>query len=243
MERICCTISVAGTAVELQSRFDHRPFFRDYLTDDAPQLTIRPEQADLEKIRRQFEAEHLPGEAPDYTEPFLENNAIHMLLAETLAARGALLVHGSAIAVDGETYLFTAKSGTGKSTHARLWREKLGERATMVNDDKPFLLVKEEGVFACGTPWNGKHRLGENIILPLKALIRLERGEENRIAPLSPAEMLPTLYNAAYRSDDAQTMAAILDLEDAILRRTALYALWCNTDPSAADVAYDGMNK
>ncbi len=245
MNRHQYTAEIAGSVFSIESRFDHRAFFRDYLSEKPPAFTLRPEQADLDAIRAQFEAESAEtGEPiPALTDAFLENNALHALLAEEMARRNALLVHGSAIAVDGETYLFTAKSGTGKSTHTRLWREKFGSRAVMVNDDKPFLLIREDGVFACGTPWNGKHRLSSNVCLPLKALIRLQRGAENRIVPISAPEMFQTLLGAAYRSRKKETMANVLAMEDAVLSKTALYALWCNMEPEAADVSYNGMKK
>ena len=81
-----------------------------------------------------------------------------------------ILFHGSAVAVDGIGYLFTAKSGTGKSTHTRLWRELFGERAVMLNDDKPLIKVSENGIIVYGTPWDGKHRLSTNTFVPLKGI-------------------------------------------------------------------------
>ena len=94
-----------------------------------------------------------------------------------------ILFHGSVIAVDGIGYLFTAKSGTGKSTHTRLWREYFGDRAAMVNDDKPLLKITDSSVIAYGTPYNGKHRLGTNISVPLKAICILTRAADNHIEP------------------------------------------------------------
>ena len=66
--------------------------------------------------------------------------------------------------------MFTAPSGTGKSTHARLWREAFGERVVMINDDKPLLLVRPEGVTVYGTPFRGKHGLGGDRSAPLRAI-------------------------------------------------------------------------
>ena len=80
--------------------------------------------------------------------------------------------------MDGQAVLFTAKSGTGKSTHTKLWRDLFGERAVMVNDDKPLLRILKDGVLVCGTPWDGKHRLSTNCALPLKAICILERGKK-----------------------------------------------------------------
>ena len=113
----------------------------------------------------------------------------------------------------------------------------------MVNDDKPLVRVTETGVVIYGTPWDGKHHLSRNTSAPLKALVQLERGKENRIEPLSPAQMLPALITAAYRSADRETAECILALESEILQHVSLYRLVCNMDPDAADVAYRGMNE
>lgn len=239
------TIRLADTPIGVRCRYaENRAFFRDYLTQGEPAFTVAPESGDLDAIRRRFERDARENGEPlrDYPLPYLENNALHALIAEALPHHGALLIHGSAIVVDGEAYLFTARSGTGKSTHTRLWREKFGDRAYMLNDDKPMLRADGGTVTVYGTPWDGKHHLSRNTSAPLKALIRLERGETNSIVPLSPIEMLPTLLTAAYRSEDRATAERILDMENTILQSVGLYGLRCNMDPDAADVAYRGMN-
>ena len=151
----------------------------------------------------------------------------------------AFLFHGSAIAVDGEAYLFTAKSGTGKSTHARLWREMLGERAVMVNDDKPMIRVTDHGAIVYGTPWNGKHHLGANIAVPLKSICILERGAENQICRVSKAEALPMLVQQAHRPNDPAALARTMTLIDKL--QAPIYRLRCNMDISAAELSYNTM--
>lgn len=86
----------------------------------------------------------------------LESLAVYRKISEIMVEHDTFLFHCSAVALDGQAYLFTAPSGTGKSTHTRLWREVFGERAVMVNDDKPLIQVREDAIYVCGTPWNGK---------------------------------------------------------------------------------------
>ena len=154
---------------------------------------------------------------------------------------GTFLFHGSCVAVDGQGYLFTAKSGTGKSTHTRLWREYLGDKAVMVNDDKPLLSVLESGVIVHGTPYNGKHKLGSNISVPLKAICILERAEENHIERITKAQAYAMLLQQVYRPQDSAQMAKTLQLIDKAAERTELYRLGCNMDISAAETAYNAM--
>ena len=162
-------------------------------------------------------------------------------MTEALFDYDTLLFHGSTIAVDNEAYLFTAKSGTGKSTHTRLWREMLGEKAIMVNDDKPFLKITEDGVIACGSPWNGKHRLGNNIQVPLKAICILERGEENSIQEITPKEALMMLIQQSSRPEDPKKMGKYLDLIDRLAQNVKLYKMRCTISPEAAKLAYETM--
>ena len=112
----------------------------------------------------------------------------------------------------------------------------------MVNDDKPFLQITPEGVTAWGSPWMGKHGLGSNIGVRLKAICILERGEENKITAISPKEALPMLLQQSQRPQKAQNFPKYMDLIDGLSGKVAFYRMACNMDPQAARVAYRGMS-
>lgn len=209
---------------------------REYLTDEAPDHVITITQADLEAERA------LPCNAlSDPCEQVLENLRLCRYVARLLPSHNTVLFHGSCLALDGQGVLFTAKSGTGKSTHTRLWREAFGDRVSMINDDKPFLRILPQGVTVFGTPWQGKHRLGRNTAVPLKALCILCRGEENRIEPISPKEALPILLQQTFSPVDPQAMVQTLALVQQLSKTVRLYRLYCNMDPQAAQVARDAI--
>ena len=150
-------------------------------------------------------------------------------------------MHASAIAVDGEAFLFTAPSGTGKSTHVRLWRELLGERAVMINDDKPLLRVADGKATVFGSPWNGKHRLGANTSAPVRAICFLERSTENRIREVPPAEIYPGLLAQTYRPENAEALLRTLKLLKRLQQCVRFYRLGCNMNPDAAVLSYQRM--
>ena len=215
----------------------------DYRYDGEPEFTICTTQEDIQK-EAYFSAEENKLEGlpiRHYPAEYLETLAVYRKLADTLIHQNVLLFHGSVIAVDGQAYLFTAKSGTGKSTHTRLWREMFGARAVMVNDDKPLLAIKEGKVIAYGTPWNGKHRLGCNMSAPLSAICVLERGQTNKIVPLQPSQALTMLLQQSHRPVDAAGRLAYLEVLDRIAAATRFFRLECNMDPEAAKVAYEAM--
>lgn len=176
-----------------------------------------------------------------HSDAYLEELAVYRKIAEQMPAYDTFLMHGSCVAVDGEGYLFTAKSGTGKSTHTRLWRELFGERAVMINDDKPLIRVTETGATIYGTPWDGKHHLSTNCAVPLKAICILERAANNTIRRIPPAEAYPFLVQQIYRPQDPAAMLRTLQLIDRLSKTVDLWRLGCNMDPEAAQVSYNAM--
>lgn len=239
-------LKIAGHTGAVTSLFESTPqYFRSYLTDDPAEfsVTVTKEMIDFEQADLLEEA-HRDGFRPRvFTDPFLERAAIQRAFAEFLFDYNILLYHGSAIAVDGEGYLFTAHSGTGKSTHTRLWKQVFGDRAVMVNDDKPFLELTANSVMLHGSPWSGKHGLDANLCVSLKGLCILERGIENRIAPVSPETVLPMLQKQAYRPLSEAKEAAFLRLVDQLSAAVPLWKLACNKHPQAAELAFEAMHR
>ena len=238
------SVELAGVPVEIRCRYqENKTLLREYLTEKEPLFSIAPGEEDLLRTQENFDrmdrAEGIPPHRRG--DGFLENNAIHGLLAEKLTEYGVLLMHGSALCMDGQAYLFTARSGTGKSTHARLWREVFGERVWMINDDKPMLKITKESIIVYGTPWDGKHHLSRKASAPLKSIVKLERDTVNHIEPLSKADAFPVLMKQCYSSKNPATMARILELEKKLLDRVAFYTLGCNMEPEAARVAWKGL--
>lgn len=238
------TISLAGFCVEINSIFETtRTFCRDYLCEAAPEFSVTISPEDITFEREKSAKEDLLEGIPvrQFSDEYLETLAVYRKICTKLLERETLLFHGSAIAVDGVAYLFTAKSGTGKSTHTALWRQVFGERAVMINDDKPLLKLTPDGVLVCGTPWNGKHNLGCNKMVPLKAICILERATQNKIVSVDAAEALPMLLQQSFRTGTPSGTVLLFDILDKLTKRVQLYRLGCNMDPQAAIVAYEGM--
>ncbi len=240
------TMEIAGLAGRVYPLFSStKDYCRAYLTNRAPDfsVTVTPEDLRFEQAELDKEAVEEGFRLRVFTDPFLERQAIQRSFAEALLQRGVLMLHGSAIAVDGYGYLFTAKSGTGKSTHTRLWREMLGGRAVMINDDKPFLRPTEEGFLLCGAPWSGKHGLECNLSVPLKGICVLERGDENRICPLTQAEALPMLLHQSYQPLTEEGTEIYCRSIENLAIHTPLWQLACTKDLSAAELCYRTMSQ
>ena len=226
---------LADTNIEVSSLYnDVHTLMRGYLTDSVPDFDIGTSDEDIVFEREKSEASGMGG-MPD---SYYETLAVLRKISERMPRYGSFLFHGSAIAVDGEAYIFTAASGVGKSTHARLWREYLKDRAFMVNDDKPFIRPGKT-TLVYGSPWDGKHRLSRNVSVPVKAIALLGRADKNSVELISRSEALPVLIRQTYRPFDPKaleiTLGLLYDLD------VKFYRLYCNMEPDAAYVSYNAM--
>lgn len=238
-------IALAGQVIGVSALYEQtRTFCKNYLTDAPASFEVAVTPADIAYERqRSARADELEGAAVrEHADPYLETLAVYRKLAKLLVQDDILLMHGAVVAVDGQAYLFTAKSGTGKTTHTRLWMQQFGDRAVMVNGDKPLLHITSEGVTVYGTPWDGKEHLSTNTSCPLKALCILTRSETNHIERISKKEALPMLCQQSYRPCSPIGAQKMLALVDRLGSSVPLYRLGCNMEPEAALVAYHGMN-
>ena len=235
---------IAEKMIEITSLYtDIHEYCKDYAADGIPDFSVEitPKDIAYEREKTAKEYAYEGKRAPNYSEGVLEETAVYRKIAEQMPLYDTFVFHGSVIAVDGAGYLFTAKSGTGKSTHTRLWREYFGDKAVMINDDKPLLKIADSGVIAYGTPYNGKHHLGCNMSVPLKAICLLTRGEKNSIVRIDKSEAYAMLLQQVYRPQDPLQMAKTLKLVDKLAENVELYKLACNMDIEAAEVAYNAM--
>ena len=154
--------------------------------------------------------------------------------------RGAVAVHSSVIVYNGEAVMFLGESGTGKSTHTRLWRETiLG--AELLNDDSPYVRVHDGRLYAYGSPWSGKTACYRNESYPVRGVVRLSQAPYNAIHRLPGVRaigaLLPSLPPAF--AFDAQAEDAIMATLSEIITHTKVYHLECLPDAAAARLSYE----
>jgi hypothetical protein len=238
------TVRLADRIIDIDTLYPNTgALCRDYISEGCADFSVSTAQADIdfERYNSEREAAAEGHEVYHGTDGYLETLAVYRKIAEQMVRYNTFLFHGSAVAVDGAAYLFTAKSGTGKSTHTRLWRELLGQRAVMVKDDKPLIRVADGEAMIYGTPWDGKHRLSSNTAVPLKAICVLERSPDNHIEPITGSQALPLLLQQVYRPMNAETMVKTLHLIDRLTECVSFWRLGCNMKIEAAQVAWNAM--
>lgn len=161
------------------------------------------------------------------------------IFARELLSFDGTFLHSSAVVLDGKAYLFSAPSGTGKSTHTEKWCRLFGAR--YLNDDKPALRLVDGVWMAYGTPWSGKHDLSSNEGVPVGGVAVLRRGEENIITRMQPAEALPWIMSQTSFRLSRANMEKQLALMDQFLRQVPIWQLYCRNEDAAALLSRDAM--
>ncbi len=207
-----------------------------YLIDDVadPDITI---EAIEENIAR------LKGLAPHLSDAECEVIYTTGIFYRKLLAFDGFMLHSSAVCVDNKAYLFSANSGTGKSTHTSQWIKLFGDKAYIINDDKPALMIEDGKVYVYGTPWSGKSDLNSNVRVPLQGICVLERSENNFIEPLDKGTAVYKIMNQTLRPPFESYMDKLLGLLDVVITETPIWRMGCNISTEAAQMAYDAMSK
>ncbi len=204
-----------------------------YLSSGTPDITIPYDTAIYDALRQRN-----PALTEDECEIITTANRFYRLLLKY----NGFMLHSSAVAVDGQAYLFSAPSGTGKSTHTEQWLKLFGERAAIINDDKPAIRITKNGIIACGTPWSGKSDLNVNTSLPIKGICILHRAEQNHISRMDEGEAIFSLLDQTIRPAGEGAMDRLLQLIDQVITNVPVWQMGCNISVKAAELAYNAMS-
>lgn len=230
-------ISVAGLKVEMNYlRESTREFCRDYIIDPPKDGADIIATATPERVEQEWEQ----GDEGASIEN-AEQLCLFRDIAENSPAFGSFLFHGAAISYGERAYLFGALSGTGKTTHVRLWRRHLGADVQIVNGDKPLLRVSEQGVDVCATPWAGKEGWQRNCIVPLGAICLLQRGEKNSIERVDPGQYLGLIMQQVYMPRNPRSSMLTFELLDRVLKQVPVYLLHCDISEEAVKTCFPAL--
>lgn len=230
-------IKIADITIGIDEKHDFvKRFCRDYIVDSQCfDFCVCADESSIEK-------EYLDGNGM-FSKPYCESICIYREICKRIPEYDAFLLHAAVIELDGISYAFTAKSGTGKSTHIRLWQRAFGQRCRIINGDKPIVRKFGKKFYACGTPWCGKEGYQTNAISPLGGLCFLERAAENSISDANSNEIISRIFHQLFIPEDADLQNKFFALLNDFLADTPSYILRCNMDESAALTAFEGMNK
>ncbi len=230
-------IRIAELNIQLDNKYDYvEKLCRGYIIDacDKPHMCV---SVDDQTIAHEMSIAESP-----VTAGYAEGVCLYREICKRLPTEfGAYLFHSAVIEYNGDGFVFSAKSGTGKSTHIALWRKKFGADVHVVNGDKPIMRFVGDRLYAYGTPWCGKEGWQTNTKVPVKALCFIERSENNRIRKIGADESVMRLFHQILTPSDIETVDALFPLLDRTLKEIPCYVLGCNISEEAAEIAYNGM--
>jgi len=230
------TVRLADKIIQIENIHPElKVFCKDYIIEDViPDYSIVLTDED---IRLEQDATEENAFSPQY----LETLATLRKLAEIFPSCKRILFHGASISYHDKAYLFTAPSGTGKSTHIRLWKKYLGNDVKIVNGDKPFISLEQETPIIYGTPWAGKERWQRNCQAPLCGICFVTRGTTNTIRRIKPEECITELLHQVFIPTDPTAVALTLELVDLLVKRVPLYLLSCDISEEAVRCSFEAL--
>lgn len=225
---------IADLNIKIENKYNHLDVLcKDYLAEDQSNydFVMCPNEADYEKDKLSV---------PNATDGYLEALSIYRGIAGKLLDFDGFVLHASVIEKDGKAFAFSAKSGTGKTTHSRMWLKAFPD-ARIINGDKPLVRYYDGSFYAYGTPWCGKENYNINAKGKLSAICFIERAERNSIMPISKSEAVKRLCSQLLIPKTADNINKLFDLVEKLVESVPSYIVRCNISEEAAIVAYNGL--
>ena len=172
---------------------------------------------------------------------FQVNTSLMIQYTFATAGLSTLLLHASVTRYQGVANLFFGVSGTGKSTHSRLWHAFVPE-SDLMNDDNPIIRFEGERCIVYGSPWSGKTLCYRNVVAPVNALVRLEQYPKNVIERLQPlqayASVIAAVSTIRWNHD---VMSLLVPTIERVAMNVPCFRLQCRPDEEAVQVCKNAI--
>ena len=230
-------IEIAGLPIAIDNKYEHLEIqARDYLSDKEPLFTVSVSEDEIDAERK--------STGTDYPSGYYESVMAYRKIAEKLPEYDAFLFHGCVIEFGGKAYIFTAKSGVGKTTHMRIWISQFGREISVINGDKPTVRMINGVPYASGTPWRGKEGYGKNVMREVAGIVFVNRGEVNIAGKITAKEAVDAFMSQIYLPrKNPSNLVKTMRLADGFIRAVKLVRLECNMDPEAAHVCRKALEE
>lgn len=200
-------------------------YFSDFLTNEMEQERITIYYEEITALKTEY---------PDYTDEMCERAALKYKMDSILVDYQTFALHASALSYKGNAYLFTGLSGIGKSTHSRLWREAFRDEVIMINDDRPYLKLDNDTVYAYSHPQSGKHNIYTNISCPVRVIGKIVRDSSNYIRHVPRSEFFPFFVQQSFTMDKPSMTAKIVSNIRKMSMHIWFFEIHCCLDNKAA---------
>ncbi len=234
-------IRIADFVICIDNKYDFvEKLCKNYITDDEnADLKVSCTDAEITSEKEICSLEL--GEERDLG--YVESICIYRHICLFLPQNNAFVLHGAVIEKDDFAYAFLARSGTGKSTHIKLWAQAFPGEVKIVNGDKPIIRKIDGAYYAYGTPWCGKEGWNRNVRSRLRAICFLERGEVNTIEPIAKKLSALRIMKQILIPKDELSALRTFELMDDFLKNVDTWLLHCDISTEAAIVSHDAMTR
>lgn len=223
-------LEIAGVTVDVLNNHKYIEWLTsEYRGEGEADFTVSATEDELNREREVNDFKTSDG--------YLESIVVYRKIAEKMPDYNAVVFHGAVLNYGGRAYLFTARSGVGKTTHTRLWLKVFGDKVHYLNGDKPVLRLVDGVPYAFGTPYKGKEGYGVNESAPLCGIVFVERGERNETFEVAPDDAVIKLVTQMYVPKKGIQALSALNIADVLVKKVPLVGLRCNMDDEAAYVA------
>lgn len=223
---------IADLLTEVPETWGLVPRFQEYIVSEyfLPDIIISADQ---------YRLDHYSKQTPMQMVAYMES-AFQFYVA--LLEHHGLYLHASAVEIDGCAYLFSGASGIGKSTHTQWWKQVFGDRAQIINDDKPALRYFGDKWYAYGTPWCGKNDINQNRKAALAGICFLQQGIENKIVRLNEKEAFRKIITQTIRrSIHTESLDYLLEHIEHLVHHVPMYELINKPGVEAVQLSYTTM--
>lgn len=229
-------ILIADLVIEIDNKYDYIvKYCNNYLYDGDRKTDIFIKITEEDIIAQRNASEE------DFENDYLEYVAVYRKIADEILSFDAFVMHGTVIKVNNTGIMFTAISGTGKTTHMLYWMRLLGDRLTVINGDKPIIRFLDGVPYAYGTPWCGKEKLNTNDRVILSDICLIERGEVDQSMLATQLDVFSHFIKQIYRPSKTELINKTFDLAGKLFKFSNLRKFKCRKNISAAKTAYKAI--
>ena len=229
-------LKVADIIVEFEPRYDMmKSRIKQYIYEGERDAEITINLSEKFFLDRQKENPHLSLSEVEalFTSSYFYTEIVRF---------GGIMLHASCVQYENYAYLFSANSGTGKSTHTHLWLKKFPS-AEILNDDKPAIRYIDGKFYAFGTPWSGKFDESINTKTEIAGITFLSRGENNEIERVDGNTVTMDFINQTVRPSNKNYMLQFMEILDKVLTEVPIYRFKCNMSLEAVETSYNAMRR
>ena len=232
-----CTIKLTDKPTTLEGRLIRQTATRAIFEHDGLEQRVNLFNGIPVGIYKEVDEHHVKVELPNggQQEITISSFFLELLALERHLLRlNALVLHSSFIEYEGKSILFSAPSGTGKSTQAGLWQKY--ENVEIINGDRSIIHLEGDRFYSEGLPFCGSSQIHLNRKMPLGAIVFIEQWPDNIAEPMKPANAASKLYGEmSVNNWNTQAVLKSFDLIEKITNAVPMVHLKCNMEQDAVE--------